>query len=126
MKQFVGIYAVGDDGSSALSMVGATNHTPVFISELAVSGDLPTDPRFLPLGMMERMKSGLYLGVVTVGNIVEVKVIPMKLANQQLLAEVIDPALYAKCLHKIDILFGAVPEEGDGEPTPGYVNQDQS
>lgn len=123
MKQFVGLYAVGDEGTSLLTLVGGMAVSkPVFLTELAASKDLPSDPRFLAIGMMGNMKPGLYLGIVSFDSGVEVKVVPMKMSNQHLL-DSIDPVLRNLCLISIDKLFGMEGQPEEGEATPAYVNQ---
>lgn len=124
MKQFVGLYAVGDEGNNILSTVGGqTVPTPVYIRQLAASGEMPFDARFMPLGMMGKLKPGLYAGIVTVTAGVEVKVLPMKLENNDIFEELISGELRQQCLASLDFLFGAAGAE---EPASAYVNQDQS
>lgn len=57
MKQFVGLYAVGCSKPDA--------NTPVYLTQLASDKNLPSEPRFVPLGLMTGLKVGLYVGVVT-------------------------------------------------------------
>lgn len=126
VKQFIGLYAVGaPEEQEALALQIA--HTaqlptkPVYLGKLAASEPNQREVYHLPLGLMKAMERGLYIGVVTIGPVVEVKVIPMKLANQDMFEEVIDPLLRVECVKAIDKMFGAGEP---GEATPAYVNQD--
>ncbi|AFU64380.1 hypothetical protein [Salmonella phage SKML-39] len=125
MKQFVGLYAVGCSKPDAILTAGQfVTGTPVYLAQLASDKNLPSEPRFVPLGLMTGLKVGLYVGVVTFENGVEAKVLPFKLGSEQMLKDTISEHLNAQCLASLDKLFGAVYDEG--EATPAYVNQDQS
>ncbi|UHS64977.1 hypothetical protein GLOOB_130 [Shigella phage vB_SboS_Gloob] len=125
MKQFVGLYAVGCSKPDAILTAGQfVTGTPVYLAQLASDKNLPSEPRFVPLGLMAGLKVGLYVGVVTFENGVEAKVLPFKLGSEQMLKDTISEHLNAQCLVSLDKLFGTVSDEG--EATPAYVNQDQS
>lgn len=121
IKQFIGLYAVGHD-NTASTLSGVTPSTPVFVKALAGKIEaFPVDPVVMPLPMMVGMKPGLYVGVVNIGAVSEVKIIPLKLTNQKMFEEVIDPTLRVDCVKAIDDIFG--DNTDDGEATPAYVNQ---
>ncbi|BBK03791.1 hypothetical protein [Enterobacter phage EspM4VN] len=125
MKQFVGLYAVGCSKPDAILTAGQfVTGTPVYLAQLASDKNLPSEPRFFPLGLMAGLKVGLYVAVVTFENGIEAKVLPFKLGSEQMLKDTISEHLNAQCLASLDKLFGAVTDEG--EATPAYVNQDQS
>lgn len=125
MKQFVGLYAVGCSKPDAILTAGQfVTGTPVYLSQLAADKNLPSEPRFVPLGLMTGLKVGLYIGVVTFENGIEAKVLPFKLDSEQIVKDTISEHLNAQCLASLDKLFGAAVDEG--EATPAYVNQDQS
>lgn len=124
IKQFIGLYAVGHDSTESI-LSGVKPSTPVFVKALAGKVEaFPVDPVVMPLPMMVGMKPGLYVGVVNIGAVSEVKIIPLKLTNQKMFEEVIDPTLRVDCVKAIDDIFG--DNVDDGEATPAYVNQDQS
>ncbi|EBS2632391.1 hypothetical protein B7N40_22990 [Salmonella enterica subsp. enterica serovar Bovismorbificans] len=125
MKQFVGLYAVGCSKPDAILTAGEfVTGTPVYLSQLASDKNLPSEPRFVPLGLMTGLKVGLYIGVVTFKGGIEAKVLPFQLNSEQTLKETIAEHLNPQCLASLDKLFGAAGDEG--EATPAYVNQDQS
>lgn len=122
MKQFVGLYAVGCSKPDAnLTTDQFITGTPVYLTQLASDKNLPSEPRFVPLGLMTGLKVGLYVGVVTFENGVEAKVLPFKLGSEEMLKDTISEHLNAQCLASLDKLFGVVTDEG--EATPAYVNQ---
>jgi hypothetical protein len=123
MKQFVGLYAVGCSKPDAILTAGQfVTSTPVYLTQLASDKNLPSEPRFVPLGLMTGLKVGLYVGVVTFENGIEAKVLPFKLGSEQMLKDTISEHLNSQCLASLDKLFGVVSDEG--EATPAYVNQD--
>lgn len=123
MKQFVGLYAVGCSKPDAkLTTDQFTTGTPVYLTQLASDKNLPSEPRFVPLGLMTGLKVGLYVGVVKFENGVEAKVLPFKLGSEEMLKDTISEHLNSQCLASLDKLFGVVTDEG--EATPAYVNQD--
>lgn len=123
MKQFVGLYAVGCSKPDAILTAGQfVTGTPVYLTQLASDKNLPSEPRFVPLGLMTGLKVGLYVGVVTFENGIEAKVLPFQLNSEQMLKDTISEHLNAQCLASLDKLFGVVTDEG--EATPAYVNQD--
>ena len=113
MKQFVGLYAIGEL---------ADNTLPVFLSSLA-GYKSAGEHRYRPLSVMPGMKRGMYVGIVTVGESMKVDVIPLTLTNQKTFEDNLTEEARKECLISLDKLFGAVGEEG--EATPAYVNQDQ-
>lgn len=123
MKQFVGLYAVGCSKPDAILTAGQfVTGTPVYLTQLASDKNLPSEPRFVPLGLMTGLKVGLYVGVVTFENGIEAKVLPFQLNSEQMLKDTISEHLNSQCLASLDKLFGVVSDEG--EATPAYVNQD--
>lgn len=123
MKQFVGLYAVGYSKPDAILTAGQfVTGTPVYLTQLASDKNLPSEPRFVPLGLMTGLKVGLYVGVVTFENGIEAKVLPFQLNSEQMLKDTISEHLNSQCLASLDKLFGVVSDEG--EATPAYVNQD--
>ncbi|EJS6254399.1 hypothetical protein N1226_004132 [Escherichia coli] len=123
MKQFVGLYAVGCSKPDAILTTGQfVTGTPVYLAQLASDKNLPSEPRFVPLGLMTGLKVGLYVGVVTFENGIEAKVLPFKMGSEQMLKDTISEHLNSQCLASLDKLFGVVSDEG--EATPAYVNQD--
>lgn len=122
-KQFIGLYAVGTDETNPI-VVTVARTKAVFLKQLASHDSFPIFPDPMPLPMMDGMKPGLYVGVVNVGSVMEVKIIPLKLTNQNMFEEVIDPLLRVACVKAIDDIFG--DNADDGGATPAYVNQDQS
>lgn len=114
MKQFVGLYAIGEVADQTL---------PVYLSSLA-GYDTAGEHRYRPLSVMPGLKRGLYVGIVTVSESMKVDVIPLKLANQKLFESNLTDEARKECLVSLDQLFGAAGDEG--EATPAYVNQEQS
>lgn len=126
MKQLVGLYASGI--SPSLALTGANEMAEAFfIKRLAstMTAQVSVQHQFKPIHVMGNVKPGLYIGIVNVGDTIEVKVIPFNIGNQEELNKMLDQKMLADCTKALDIMFG-ITEDTAGEPTPAYVNQDPS
>ena len=121
MKQLVAIYAVGAGRNKVLQ--GCDTKTPILLKVLVDETNKEDGIQNIPFSMLDKnIKSGLYVAVVNISSVCELKLFPFTESNQTTINDAIKPELLEKCSHSIDIFLGAASEEG--EPTPAYVDQD--
>lgn len=124
MKQFVGLYAVGEvspDATNAISNLMPPVITATYMSSLYCTSEFFISPH-LVIPILPETK-GLYIGIISQGATREVKVVPVLYQNEELLASLLGPEVLEGCLNAMGAVFGMVD---GGEATPAYVNQDQS
>ncbi|AGY47591.1 hypothetical protein Maynard_74 [Salmonella phage Maynard] len=114
MKQFVGLYAVGEEQEACPALKGVYLHSLYCTSKFVV-----TPMMVIPL--LPDTK-GLYVGIIQQGQAREVKVVPLLECNEQLLCQLLDPEVLQQCISTMGCLFGS---DKEGEATPAYVNQDK-
>ena len=127
-QQFVGLYAVGRTASLLIEDTSPSQSSvPVYLATLAHNVARLPVMRRLPLQQLEKVKPGLYVGIVTVDNgCMTTVTVPMKTANESFVDGLVLPELLADCANNIEVLFGMTVVEGDAEASPEYVNQDHS
>lgn len=122
MKQFVGLYAVGEaPNDPPLAITLPTPATGIYLNSLYCTPKFIVSP-MLAIPLLPETK-GLYIGIISQGAVREVKIIPVLHQNEELLASLLAPDVLEQCITTMGVLFGLVEE---GEATPAYVNQDQS
>lgn len=120
MKQFVGLYAVGEDQEAILSISEQRSSLKgVYLQSLFCTSGFIVSP-MLVIPLLPNNK-GLYVGIIQQGQAREVKVIPLLASNEELFSQILEPKVLQQCIGTIDCLFGSNKE---GEATPAYVNQD--
>jgi len=122
MKQFVGLYAVGEMSSGEPNTTKSVI-TGVYVNSLYCTPDFFVSPLLaIPLLPVTRGAKGLYIGIINQGATLEVKIIPLLHQNERLLSGLLPPEVLEQCINTMGTLFGTE----EGEATPAYVNQDQS
>lgn len=124
MKQFVGLYAVGEVQESNLlmsSMLAEAQPTlkGVYLHSLYRTSKFVVTPMMV-IPLLPDTK-GLYIGIIQQGQAREVKVIPLMESNEELMSQILEPEVLQQCINTMGCLFGS---NKDGEATPAYVNQD--
>ena len=135
-KQYVGLYAVGVDMANQPSNLLAsfdnklaeatTSTTSVHIGKLGQVGVFNPNEKTPVLFMLMNAKPGLYIGVVNVQDgCRNTNAIPLSMAHEGKLRELIIPELLQACMDNIEAVLGGGAVAG-AEATPAYVSQDPS
>lgn len=117
MKQFIGLYAVGEAAQETILVPYTIVDS--YMNCLYCTPEFFTSPH-LVLPILPQCK-GLYIGIISEGETREVKVVPVLYKNEKLLASLLSPEVLEQCLNTMGAIFGMVE---DGEATPAYVDQD--
>lgn len=127
MKQFVGMYAVGEDCKTA-SIISSNIDIPplssVYLNSLYCTEKFVVSP-MLVMPLLPGVK-GLYIGIISEDRAREVKVIPLLGSNEELMEQILSPEVLQQCINTMGVLFGMEGQPEEGEATPAYVDQDQS
>lgn len=127
MKQFVGLFAVGEDYTKSVTITELfsnkqCNTKGVYIHSLYCTAQYVISP-FMVLPLLEGAEKGLYIGIISENSAREVKVIPFSEANQKLVDQCLSKDVMEQCMNTVNALFGA--GNTPAEPTPEYVDQDR-
>ncbi|AUG88000.1 hypothetical protein RCIP0012_00027 [Klebsiella phage RCIP0012] len=124
MKQLVAIYAVGVTTTDLLNNKIGRSSTTTSLLKILVDETGTDNAKEIPFSFLSgSVKPGLYVAIVNMSTVGELKVFPLVSKNQAIINETIKPELLQRCCDSIDAFLGLVDTE-EGEPTPAYVDQD--
>lgn len=125
MKQLVAIYAVGySHGDIANRKLGSETSTTTLL-KILVDETKSDSAKEVPFSFLSgNTKPGLYVAIVNMSAVRELRVFPLVNKNQVIINETIKPELLQQCCNSIDVFLGMADDSEEGEPTPAYVDQD--
>ncbi len=125
MKQLVAIYAVGYSRGDMLSRKLGSEITTTTLLKILVDETESDAAKEVPFSFLSgSAKPGLYIAIVNMSAVGELRVFPLVNKNQVIINETIKPELLQQCCNSIDVFLGMADDSEEGEPTPAYVDQD--
>lgn len=125
MKQLVAIYAVGATTTDILNSKIGRSSTTTSLLKVLVDETGTDNAKEIPFSFLSgSAKPGLYIAIVNMSAVGELRVFPLVNKNQVIINETIKPELLQQCCNSIDVFLGMADDTEEGEPTPAYVDQD--